>query len=207
MTRIILACVAAVPLLSVMLQSDEPPRVPPNHPTVTPSLPAGHPTTVPAVPDQPLPAVEAQAEDVATIDAVIATYYASLSGPKGQARDWDRYRSLFIPDARCVMIRPGPNGIVPIALTPDQFVTANGTYLENGGYFGVEIHRIQHPFGHIAQVLSTYESKRDLNAPPYSRGINSFQLLYKDGRWWIVSVLWEHEMPHTNPLPPEYLPE
>jgi len=33
--------------------------------------------------------------DVATIDAIIHAAYDVISGPAGQARDWNRERSLF----------------------------------------------------------------------------------------------------------------
>ena len=37
-------------------------------------------------------------------------FYESTAGDPGQARDWDRYRSLFVPDARLVAARPGEAG-------------------------------------------------------------------------------------------------
>jgi hypothetical protein len=37
--------------------------------------------------------------DVATVDAIIAALYDVISGPAGQARNWDRFRSLFVPEA------------------------------------------------------------------------------------------------------------
>jgi hypothetical protein len=36
------------------------------------------------------------------------------------------------------------------------------------------------------------------------RGINSFQLYIKNGRWWIASVTWQDESAAT-PIPPKYL--
>src|SRR5687768_11353361 len=44
--------------------------------------------------------------DVASEDAIIAALYGAISGPAGQKRDWDRFRPLFIPDARLVFARP-----------------------------------------------------------------------------------------------------
>jgi hypothetical protein len=39
---------------------------------------------------------------------------------------------------------------------------------------------------------------------PYSRGINSFQLISSGGRWWIVSILWDRERADVV-LQPEHL--
>ena len=44
---------------------------------------------------EPWPA--AQPEDVESIDAIITTLYAVISGPRGELRDWDRFRPL-VPD-------------------------------------------------------------------------------------------------------------
>ena len=46
------------------------------------------------------------AADVASVDAIITALYDVISGPAGGKRDWDRFRSLFIPEAR--LISSGP---------------------------------------------------------------------------------------------------
>ena len=38
--------------------------------------------------------------DVASPDAIIAALYDVISGPAGQPRDWNRFRSLFAPGAK-----------------------------------------------------------------------------------------------------------
>jgi|SRR5207245_1916258 len=43
---------------------------------------------------------ESNPSDVASLDAIIAAAYDSISGPAGQKRDWDRERSLYYPGAR-----------------------------------------------------------------------------------------------------------
>ena len=54
--------------------------------------------------------------------------------------------------------------------------------------------------------MSTYETYwSEEDAAPFMRGINSIQLLYKDGRWWVVTIFWDNESPE-NPIPAEYLP-
>ena len=59
-------------------------------------------------------------------------------------------------------------------------------------------------FGQIAQVFSTYEYRFAEDEPGHLKGINSFQLLHKDGRWWIVTVFWDNES-EGNRIPAEYL--
>ena len=52
--------------------------------------------------------VPADPEDVASVDAIVAAVYDVISGPAGEARDWDRFRSLFLPGARLI-----PVGVQP----------------------------------------------------------------------------------------------
>src|SRR5271154_1893996 len=44
----------------------------------------------------------AKPEDVKSPEAILSAVYSVISGGKGQARDWDRMRSLFVPDARLI---------------------------------------------------------------------------------------------------------
>jgi hypothetical protein len=53
---------------------------------------------------------QARAEDVTSIDAIINAVYDVISGPAGEARDWDRFRSLFLPEARLVPSGRAPDG-------------------------------------------------------------------------------------------------
>lgn len=172
-----------------------------------PDLPPGHPP-LPTEPTSQAPApTTADMNDVGTAEAIVAAYYDSISGPKGEPRNWDRFRSLFMPGAKLMTMRPAGAGSVPAILAPEDYITANDTYFTNGGYFETELNQHADVYGRIAQVFSTYGSQRRIDAPkPYSRGINSFQLMHDGARWWIVSMMWDHERPTDNPLPPQYLP-
>ena len=50
--------------------------------------------------DDPTHPPQADPADVGSVDAIIKAAYDVLSGPIGQARDWDRARTLFHPTAR-----------------------------------------------------------------------------------------------------------
>jgi hypothetical protein len=178
------------------------PQLPPGHPP-TGQLPAGHPTLADkAAPSMPPAAIP---EDVASIDAIVSAYYDSISAPAGVSRNWDRFRSLFIPEGR--LIAAEPQGANPAAVfSPDQFVRLNAAYFEKGGYVEHDIFRRIETFGSTAHIFSTYETRRTAeDAEPYSRGINSIQLVNDGARWWIVSVMWDYERPN-NPIPAQYLP-
>lgn len=145
------------------------------------------------------------AGDGASVDSLIAALYDVISGPAGQARDWERFRNLFAPGARLIPAAPRPDGSAPSALSPDDYVQrTSATFLKNG-FFEREIARRTEAFGTIVHVFSTYESRRSRDdATPFARGINSIQLATYAGRWWVVTVMWDQERP-DNPIPAKYL--
>jgi hypothetical protein len=147
--------------------------------------------------------------DVGSVDAILKALYDVISGPAGQARNWDRFRSLLVPNARLMPTGVRPNGGAGVAmLSADDYVKRAGPGLEKNGFFEVESHRVVEQYGNILHAFSTYESRRtaDPNEKPFSRGINSIQLLKDGGRYWIVSIFWDSERP-GNEIPSKYLPK
>jgi hypothetical protein len=153
-----------------------------------------------------VPSIAARAEDVSTIDGIMKAFYEVISGPAGQARQWSRDRTLYIPDIRFVAMSEGKKG-QPVAqiASHQQFVDYVDPLLVKDGFYEAEIHRVTQRFGNIAHIFSTYESRQKENGPVIARGINSIELFYDGKRWWIASNIWDDERP-DNPLPPEYLP-
>ncbi len=146
--------------------------------------------------------------DVESIGAIMTAVYDVISGDAGEARDWDRFRSLFVPGATLSPVgRPqGSSTYMRRVMTTDQYVEGAGQSLEANGFHEVEINRVVEQYGVIAHVFSTYESRRLASDPePFARGINSFQLMNDGSRWWVVSIFWLGEGP-DHPIPAKYLP-
>jgi hypothetical protein len=144
--------------------------------------------------------------DVATVDAIIGALYDVISGPAGEARDWDRFRSLLIPEARLIPTGRTASGEGRMRVwTTEQYIVEAGAGLERNGFFEREIGRTMSRYGNIVHVMSAYDSKRTAADPaPFARGINSIQLWFDGARWWVVTVFWESETP-AHPIPAEYL--
>ena len=52
----------------------------------------------------------------------------------------------------------------------------------------------------MAQVFSTSESYRTApHEEVIGRGIDSFQLVRQDNRWWILTIVWQPERPDLPP--------
>lgn len=192
---------AAALLLSTSALAAEPKQPP------SPAAPAPAPQA-PAAPAQAAPASApaAKPEDVATPEALVAALYDVISGPKGQARDWERFRSLFAPGARMIPSGKRKDGTTGFRVsTPEDYITQSGKFLVDEGFREREIHRVEERFGGLVHVFTTYEAFREGDPKPFMRGINSIQLVSDGKRWWILTVAWAPETPE-QPLPAKYLP-
>lgn len=152
-------------------------------------------------PDRP----EVDPGDVESPEAIVASAYDVISGPASEERDWDRFRSLLLPEGR--LIRTGrTEGEASYSVqTVEEFIEwANATInSQEEGLWEQEIHAETERFGDIAHVFSTYELHVSQEAEPLARGINSFQLWYDGDRWWIVDIFWHDEW-EGAPLPERY---
>jgi hypothetical protein len=142
--------------------------------------------------------------DVASRDAILLAIYDVISGPAGE-RDWSRFRSLFLPQARFTQTAPAPDGTGTMVLSwsVDEFVRDAATVFAKEGFYENAIVNKADIYGNMAQVFSSYESRKRAGEKPFQRGINSIQLLNDGTRWWVVSILWDSERA-DNPLPRKF---
>ena len=148
-----------------------------------------------------------------SIRALIRDVYDVISGGAGVERDWDRMRTMFAPNARLsAMVPRRQNDTVTtphptmVMMSVEDYIQRSGPMLMRDGFFERELHQEIERYGNVAHVWSTYESR--LHAPDSAvvdRGINSFQLVYGDGRWWVYSILWHSERAGAGTIPDRYL--
>jgi hypothetical protein len=153
------------------------------------------------------------ASDVDSVNHLVAALYNVISGPAGQRRDWDRFRSLFVPDGRLGAIRadapattdqPARRSDV-VFRTPGMYVERDDPYFKTHGFFERSIANRVEEFGNLVHVWSTYESRHAADdAKPFTRGVNSIQIVHAQGRYWLASILWDDERPGVT-LPEKYV--
>lgn len=136
------------------------------------------------------------------LNQAVLNLYAVISGPAGQARDWDEFRGMFTEDAVMGQCLKQPNGnVVYQGFTPKDYVERSGPWLEENGFFEIETDREVKRFGQMAHVWTTYEARRTAEGEVFMRGINSVQMVNMgEAGWKIRSIFWNPETPE-NPLP------
>jgi hypothetical protein len=135
----------------------------------------------------------ANIEDVKSEDAIIKSLYSVISGPAGEKRNWDRFRSLFAPKGTMSAIVKNREGkTVNVVMTPEDYIKNSGPYLEKNGFFEKETKRKLVRSKNLVNVFSDYESRnKQDDKKPFQTGTNSLQLYYDGTRWYIHSVLWQ----------------
>jgi len=159
-----------------------------------------------------------QARSEAEALAAVEAMYEVISGPAGEARDWDRFRSMFAEDGRLSLFtrgRPaGADGTAAVAprritWTPDEYVERAGTHMQTNAFYEEGVWSNVQMFGRMAHVFSTYETYNEPGGKAVARGINSIQLV-KDpadegAGWKVLLIVWDTEAP-GRPVPAEMLP-
>lgn len=155
--------------------------------------------------DRPVPPA-ADPEDVATPAALIAALYDVISGPAGQERDWNRFRSLFVPEAKLIPVGQPPDAprARAFVMSVEDYIARSGPLLTERGFFEREIGNVTERFDNIAHVFSTYDSRWTAGGEVFQRGINSIQLMWDGERWWVVNIMWRGVSPETE-IPARYL--
>lgn len=150
--------------------------------------------------------IPADPKDVSTADALLAAVYNTISGPAGETRNWDRFRTLFLPEARLVATGKRADGMMgKRSMSVEDYIKTSGPFLEKDGFYEKEIGRKTDQFGSVMQVFSTYESRKTLqDEKPFMRGINSIQLWFDGKRWWVLTIFWQAESPEL-PVPAQYI--
>lgn len=151
-------------------------------------------------------AVPAAADDnaYATPDAVVAELYDLVTFDAGVTPDWDRARGLFIKEA-VVVLRTSRTETAVFSVdgwVQDFIDFIEKAQVEKTGFIERIVRTKPMVFGDIAHILVLYEAEIPGWGRDPQKGVDSFQLIRKDGRWWIASIVNEIPTPE-RPLPAE----
>jgi len=145
-------------------------------------------------------------KNVASVGAVVNTFYQEISGKKGEKRNWTLFKFLFHPNAK--LITAGKNDEREFQVQfmgAGDYIKSSEKWMVSNGFIENEISRKSEIFGKMAHVFSTFEAfNTKADTKPIVRGIYSFQLLHDGDRWWIINLYWTNEN-WMYPIPDMYL--
>jgi hypothetical protein len=96
----------------------------------------------------------ARPDDIRSMDAILRAIYDVISGPAGE-RDWSRFRSLFLPQARFTETDAAPDGsTVVLTWSVDEFVRDAGVVFAKEGFYENAIVRAKSRFSGVSTPFS-----------------------------------------------------
>lgn len=120
----------------------------------------------------------------------LETLYDVISGPVGEARDWDLFRQLFVEGARMTVLAPGEESVRVATLNPEDYIERSGPNLERIGFVETETRRKTYLYGEMATILSAYEGVRADTGETIAVGINTLVIVKEGEAWKIASIAW-----------------
>ncbi len=147
----------------------------------------------------------AQSEKYQTVEETVNKMLEIISVEVGEEPNWTEYRNLFLPTAQKILLNPkakNPANRVR-SFSVEEFIRYIGPLYGRDGFnekvLGVTIDE----FNGVANVFQSYHAK-NLKGTYDKKGINSYQLVWINNRWWIASTTWATETEESK-IPEKYL--
>jgi hypothetical protein len=145
-------------------------------------------------------AAQAQtAPDYSSVNGIMTELYAAVTRKPGAPFEWHRLRAIMAPEGMIVPQRAQTQGQTRV-LNAESFIA----WIDEGwrpvigtprdqGFYERQTNLIVEEFGDIAHAFTTYEKGPYEPRRVQATGINSVQLIKRDGRWYILSITWDEE--------------
>ena len=137
--------------------------------------------------------------DTRTPESVVKACLDIISVNKGETPDWKRMQNLLMNGASFTMCYTKNDTAKTRWFTLEQMKKMG---YERTGFTETQLAIDVQQFGGMANVFQSYEA-RTHDGRHNQRGINSYQLIYDHGRWWISSLMWT-DATRSNPLPAKF---
>jgi hypothetical protein len=139
-----------------------------------------------------------------TAEGLVRELYESVTFEAGSVPDWNRVRSMFIDEA-VIVLRTSRDSTTVFSV--EGFVADFVAFIERAdaratGFVEKIVRMKSMVFGDMAHVLVLYEASIPGSPRPPQQGVDSFSLIRRDGRWWIVAITNEVPTP-DRPVPAE----
>jgi len=126
---------------------------------------------------------------VKSIDGIVKEVLRVISGEKGKVRNWDVFRTLFLPTANVTVHSHdefNPEPVVTVSL--QEYIRLMHDPYYDKELIEYEISKVVDEYNGIANVFQSYYAKDFENHE--EKGITSYQLVYFKNRWWIANIVW-----------------
>lgn len=140
---------------------------------------------------------------VYSIDGILKEALRITAGEGGRMRNFAAFRALFLPTAHFTVVYNSdsfPTQAETASL--EEFITYLHDPYYDDEYVEYELGKSVDEYNGIAQVFQVVYHKDGDRLE--GKGVNSYQLVWFDGRWWIANVVWTNDL-NGVPVPEKFL--
>jgi hypothetical protein len=137
-------------------------------------------------------------------DSLVTALYRAVTFEPGTTPDWAYVRSMFHKDAQVVLrVTRDSTAIMSVDGFVQDFVDFIARAKADKSGFQERVLKMRPlVFGNVADVLVLYEASLPGSPRGPQKGVDSFHLVKKDGRWWMVSIV-NDVVTKDRPVPKE----
>ncbi len=123
-------------------------------------------------------------------ESLIRGLYAAVSFDPGPGPDWEAVKRFFLPQAvLAVRMSATSMAVLDVRQFVDWFKGDLDKFKMKERGFEEKVEKVKLTvFGEIAHVFVVYRARLKNPPGPGQVGLDSWELVKKDGRWWIVGM-------------------
>jgi hypothetical protein len=138
-----------------------------------------------------------------TVGGIVKETLRLISSEKGKTKNWEALRNLFLPTATLTVLNNNDSVVQQVeSVSLNEFIDLLHDEYYEQGYVEYETGKTFEEFNGIANVFQSFYGKDSEGLE--ERGMNSYQLVFYNKRWWIASLLWTLETSRVK-IPEKYL--
>ena len=125
-----------------------------------------------------------------------------VSVKKGEQIDTAAFRKLFLPTAHFTVVGEDNGQQIHETMSLNEFIETLTDEYYSKGYFETKKGEIIEEYNGIAQVIQSFYGEDSDGIRDY--GVNSYQLVYSNKRWWIANMIWTSSKNKGKDIPKRY---
>lgn len=140
--------------------------------------------------------------DTRSIEQTVNRTLELISTPSDQ-QDWEAFRMLFLPAADLIVVSDNSLGQKVVrSFTLEEFVRTMQRNTATTPFKEVQLKLKVDQYNGVAQAFQSYEVTM---GEKKHMGINSFQLVFEDQKWWIANIVWASDL-NGVAIPEQFMP-
>lgn len=140
--------------------------------------------------------------DTRSIEQTVLRTLELISAPS-EEQDWEAFRLLFLPSADLIVVSDNSLGQKVVrTFTLEEFVRTMQRNTSTAPFKEVQLKLEVDQYNGMAQAFQSYEVTM---GEKKHKGINSFQLVFEDQKWWIANIVWASDL-NGVAIPEQFMP-